>query len=196
MTGAEVTWMRSNHPKSLLELLENDLFAGRIDRKWRLYLCACARQFGFQLSDFDLIAIDAAEELADSERPSQEISWTSFGCSAVQAGSSLMQKHRHEAYGDSIEQPTTDERRVKAALLKDIFGNPFHPVEIDPRWRSSTVIDLARTIYEESVWERMPILADALMDAGCDSEDILSHCHHKGPHVRGCWVVDLLLGKR
>jgi hypothetical protein len=80
-------------------------------------------------------------------------------------------------------------------LLHDIFGNPFRPVTLDPRWLSSTVIDVARTIYDERVFERMPILADALMDAGCDSEQILNHCHGPGPHVRGCWVVDLILSK-
>ena len=80
-------------------------------------------------------------------------------------------------------------------LLRDIFGNPFRPVTLDPRWLSSTVLDLARTIYDERVFERMPILADALMDAGCESEEIIKHCQGPGPHVRGCWVVDLLLGK-
>ncbi len=72
-----------------------------------------------------------------------------------------------------------------------MIGNPFRPVALDPRWLTSTVLDLARTIYDERVYERMPILADALMDAGCDSEEILSHCRSGGPHVRGCWVVDL-----
>ena len=58
-----------------------------------------------------------------------------------------------------------------------------------------TVVDLARTIYDERLFERLPILADALMDAGCDSKEILSHCCRESPHVRGCWVVDLFLGK-
>jgi biotin carboxyl carrier protein len=79
--------------------------------------------------------------------------------------------------------------------LRDIFGNPFRPVAIDPRWLTSTVVDLAGGIYEERAFERMPILADALMDAGCDNEEIIAHCRGDGPHVRGCWVVDLLLGK-
>jgi len=80
-------------------------------------------------------------------------------------------------------------------LLRDIFGNPFRPVTLDPRWLTSTVLDLARTIYNQRVWERMPILADALMDAGCDDAEILNHCRSAGPHVLGCWVVDLILGK-
>jgi hypothetical protein len=80
-------------------------------------------------------------------------------------------------------------------LFRDIFGNPFRPFALDPRWLTSDVLDLARAIYEGRAFERMPILADALMDAGCDSDDILNHCRGDGPHVRGCWVVDLLLGK-
>ena len=93
------------------------------------------------------------------------------------------------------------EASVAGDLLRDIFGNPFRPVTLDPRWLTSTVLDLARTIYDEfpqqaGGYVKMPILADALMDAGCDSEEIIKHCQGPGPHVRGCWVVDLLLGKQ
>ena len=80
-------------------------------------------------------------------------------------------------------------------LLRDIFGNPFRPVAFDPEWRTSTVVALARPMYESRDFSPMPILADALQDAGCANEDILSHCRGPGPHVRGCWVVDLVLGK-
>jgi len=61
--------------------------------------------------------------------------------------------------------------------------------------RKLRLMDLACTIYHERAFERMPILADALMDAGCDSEEIIGHCRSEGPHVRGCHVIDLLLGK-
>ncbi len=77
----------------------------------------------------------------------------------------------------------------------DIFGNPFRPITIDPRWLTSTVIDLATAIYDERAFDRMPVLADALTDAGCDNEEIIAHCRNDGEHVRGCWVVDLLLRK-
>ena len=79
--------------------------------------------------------------------------------------------------------------------LRDIFGNPFRPVAVDRAWLTSTVVALARGMYESCDYGAMPILADALQDAGCDSEDVLNHCRGLGPHVRGCWVVDLLLGK-
>jgi len=89
-----------------------------------------------------------------------------------------------------------DKGRVQiATLFRDIFGNPFRPVTFDPRWRTSDVVDLARGIYEDKAFERMPILADALMDAGCEDEQIIGHCRGDGPHVRGCWVVDLILDK-
>ena len=94
-----------------------------------------------------------------------------------------------------IEDKWSYERDQQLLLLRDIFGNPFRPVEIDPRWLTSTVADLSRFIYEERAFDKMPILADALTDAGCDSEEMLNHCRADGPHVRGCWVVDLLLGK-
>jgi hypothetical protein len=81
-------------------------------------------------------------------------------------------------------------------LFHDIIPNPFRPVQPDPAWLTSDVLALARGIYEERAFDRMPILADALQDAGCDNDDVLNHCRGSGPHVRGCWVVDLLLGKQ
>jgi hypothetical protein len=80
-------------------------------------------------------------------------------------------------------------------LLHCVFGNPFRPVTFSPSWRTDTVVSLAAQMYESRDFGAMPILADALQDAGCDSDDILNHCRGDGPHVRGCWVVDLVLGK-
>ena len=85
--------------------------------------------------------------------------------------------------------------RPSRDFVRDIFGNPFRPVTFDPRWRTSDVLGLARAIYDDRAFDRMPILADALMDAGCADEQVLGHCRGDGPHVRGCWVVDLVLGK-
>jgi hypothetical protein len=91
----------------------------------------------------------------------------------------------------------TDEGEVIQVqkFLHDIFGNPFRPVAFKPEWRTPTVLDLASQMYQSRDFSAMPILADALQDAGCDSEEILSHSLGEGPHVRGCWVVDLILGK-
>jgi hypothetical protein len=81
------------------------------------------------------------------------------------------------------------------ALMREIFGNPFRPVALDPAWLTANVTGLARGIYDDRRFEDMAILADALEDAGCTNRDILNHCRESGPHVRGCWAVDLVLGK-
>jgi hypothetical protein len=88
-----------------------------------------------------------------------------------------------------------DEQAFHAELVREIMGNPFHSPDFQPGWRTSDTVGLARGIYEDRAFDRMPLLADALMDAGCDEEQILSHCRTGGPHVRDCWVVDLVLGK-
>ena len=87
------------------------------------------------------------------------------------------------------------EQAAQADLLRDIFGNPFRPVTIDPPWLSPSVVDFAQTIYDERAFDRMPELADSLEEAGCHDADVLGHCRQAGPHVRGCWVVDAVLGK-
>src|SRR5205085_12433942 len=86
-----------------------------------------------------------------------------------------------------------EEQLKQAALLRDIVGNPFRPVALDPAWRTAAVVGLAEAIYAGRAFDRLPILADALEDAGCDNPDVLAHCRGPGPHVRGCWVVDLIL---
>jgi hypothetical protein len=82
-----------------------------------------------------------------------------------------------------------------AALFLEIFGNPFRPVSFPPEWRTSTALALSRQMYESRDFGPMPILADALQDAGCDNANVLCHCRETGPHVRGCWVVDWVLNK-
>jgi hypothetical protein len=91
-------------------------------------------------------------------------------------------------------KPVRDaERKAQAGLLRDILGNPYHPVTLHPDWWTATVVSLAQAIYDEREFNRMPILADALEEAGCTNEDIQYHCREAGVHVRGCWLVDLVL---
>lgn len=85
--------------------------------------------------------------------------------------------------------------RLAHDMLLEVFGNPFRPVAFNPSWRTSTAVGVARQMYETRDFTGMPILADALQDTGCDSDDVLNHCRNPGIHVRGCWVVDLVLGK-
>jgi hypothetical protein len=91
--------------------------------------------------------------------------------------------------------PSDVERTEQVKILRDIFGNPFRPVSFNPEWRTPTVLNLANQMYKSRDFSAMPILADALEDACCDNEEILGHCRGEGPHVRGCWVVDKILGK-
>jgi hypothetical protein len=86
--------------------------------------------------------------------------------------------------------------RTQADLLRDLFGNPFRPAAVRPVWLSSadrTVPRLARAIYDEQAFDRLPILADALEEAGCTHPAFLDHCRRPAEHVRGCWVLDALL---
>jgi hypothetical protein len=86
---------------------------------------------------------------------------------------------------------------AQAGLLRCLFGPlPFHPVAADPTWVPAKVVDLAQTIYRNRAFDRLPILADALEDAGCTNAEMLNHCRQPGEHVRGCWAVDLVLGKK
>jgi hypothetical protein len=80
-------------------------------------------------------------------------------------------------------------------LLRCIFGNPFRPEAVQRAWLTFEVIDLARGIYEDRAFDRMPVLGDALEEAGCTDEEILAHCRSPTDHARGCWVVDLVLGR-
>ena len=97
------------------------------------------------------------------------------------------------------EQKWAIEMQAQASLIRDLFGPvPFRPTRFDPRWltwHDGTIRKLAQAIYDDPAFDHVSILADALEEAGCDDPDILGHCRQPGEHVRGCWVVDLLLGK-
>ena len=109
--------------------------------------------------------------------------------------SGAMARRDARSAGPDMRAAGDREREAHAAFIRDIFGNPFRPASFSPAWRTSTALTLARQMYESRDFSLMPILADALQDAGCEAEDILAHCRGEGPHVRGCWVVDLVLGK-
>lgn len=89
----------------------------------------------------------------------------------------------------------TKEQLHQVSLIRDIIGNPFRRVSVDSSWLTTTVVALGQSIYEDGAFDRFPVLADALEEAGCTNADVLGHCRASGPHVRGCWAVDLLLGK-
>lgn len=112
----------------------------------------------------------------------------------------------HVLGGDTESEKA--ELREHAKLVRCIFGNPFRSVlraiiadpapfvASAPTWIAADVVALAKAIYADRAFDGLPILADALEVAGCMNRDILDHCREPGPHARGCWVVDLVLGKK
>jgi hypothetical protein len=87
---------------------------------------------------------------------------------------------------------------AQCVLLWDIFGNPFRPITLDPAWltwHDGLLVSMARQIYDSRDFTDMPVLADALEDAGCQDQEILAHCRSGGEHVRGCWVLDAIMNK-
>jgi hypothetical protein len=217
MTEAE--WGACAGPKRMLEHLRGR--AG--DRKWRLFACGCCRRFWQLLADDrSRNAVEVAERYADGLSTAEEMGAAKAGAeevwrsqwvygdtenppAAYAAGGAAtaafpIAGHRMAESAVWAGQGCGGrrERRAQSDLFRCVFGNPFRPAAVDPSWpawNGGAVRNLARTIYDERAFDRLPILADALEEAGCDNADVLGHCRGGGEHVRGCWVVDLLLGK-
>ncbi|MEX1231174.1 MAG: hypothetical protein WEB58_13090 [Planctomycetaceae bacterium] len=121
----------------------------------------------------------ASSQVAESDVAPEGVAWSAGMALGTENGMSV-----HKGLSVHID------------LLRDIFRNPLQPATVDPSWQTPAVVELANVIYENRAFDRMPRLADALEEAGCRDADILSHCRSPSPHVRGCWVVDLLLEKK
>jgi hypothetical protein len=203
MTEAE--WLACTDPQSMLEYLRDKIN----DRKLRLFACACCRNSWHTLQRWHEFqaAIHMAEKYADGfatlgrlqlahdrirHYPLYKDATLVARCLALAAVSPLPM----EAL---IKSPQALCGEAGACeLIRDIAGNPFRLTSV-PRlalaWCDWTPLKIAQVIYDDRAFDRLPLLADALEDAGCTDADILSHCRTPGDHVRGCWVVDLLLGK-
>jgi hypothetical protein len=155
----------------------------------------------------------AAARDAEPHKEGWTPAWLAYhavACAAVSNNySAYLRTHREVAHAvatatgaawdsDAWKAAEEVEKTVLRHFLLDIVGNPFRPVHIAPAWltwNEATVPKLAQLIYDDRAFDRLPILADALEESGCTSEDILGHLRGPGPHVRGCWPVDLCLGK-
>ncbi|MGF1583089.1 MAG: hypothetical protein ACFCD0_27530 [Gemmataceae bacterium] len=177
------------------------------ERKLRLFAVALARHYESTLtSQRSRRAIDVAEKFADGQASREQLIKAGRSASAAYVWNHQQKAReaaRMAAYVDPWSAAAYTFRRVSNKLavdqMREIFGNPFQPTTIEPRWltfNNSIVLQLAERMYDNNDFVEMPILADALEEAGCEDETILRHCRSGGTHARGCWVIDLLLSKR
>jgi hypothetical protein len=207
----EAEWVNEHRPRFLVEYLRQRRSV-RSDRKLRLFAVACARQLWPLLNDGRCRrAIETAERVADGNAGEVEQREAAVGARAstdyrqsVAGFCASLTVATYPGYS-AYYAASVGNDPVQCEFLRDIFGNLFRPVTINPdwlRWNAGVVEHLARAAYEERTLpsgeldrQRLGILADALEDAGCTDPDILNHLRGPGVHVRGCWVIDLLLGK-
>jgi hypothetical protein len=204
----ETTWLRSTQPRTMLNYLEvyhnvARTRAGR--RKLRLLGCATARSLWNDFEEKYGNIVNVAESYADGRIQKDEVaSWKAglqreaFWGRGGHEAEMIVDLSPQRATAMLQDYRSDDIRTRQSDLVREVFGNPFRPPVLRPTWldwNERAVVRLAEAIYEERAFDHLTILADALEDAGCTDADILGHCRGPGPHVRGCWVVDLLLGK-
>jgi hypothetical protein len=191
-------------------------------RKLRLYAVGCCRLAWPHLTDVKLRkAVEVAERFADERADKAELTrtyerslwqdsddlypgrsrWreqTAASMAIATAGASAY----NAAFCMTAYLPSpvaagksANGERVLCDLLRCVFGNPFRKPVFPKAWRTEDVTALAAATYDQRAFDRLPILADALEEAGCDDPTMLTHLRGNGPHCRGCWVVDLALGK-
>lgn len=185
----ERRWLSSRSPLAMLDFLKKQKAD---DRQVRLFICACWRERARMVSDPKGIMEDIEAVESDNYRSRKQEFFPTYK-DFWYAATASSEVHARWARNRPREPGVSATRQ--AGFLRDIFGNPFQPVSFAPDWRTDTAALLARQMYDAYDFSAMPILADALQDAGCDNEDALSHCRSSEPHVRGCWVVDAVLGK-
>lgn len=188
-------WLACEKPRRMLEFLRTR----STQRKFRLFVCVSVRRDTSTRSKKAWQAVELAERWVDGLATDAEVE--RFRRKHGEAWATLAHDPYQAALG-AAESDHVPPQEELAGLIRDIFGNPFRKVAIESTWLTTTVTDLAKSAYEERSLpdgglptDRLGILADALQDAGCDNKLILNHCRGSGPHVRGCWVLDLLLGK-
>lgn len=216
----ERQWLTHSYPLVLLDGLRR-----ASGRKLRLLGCACCYQIWALFADERSrqavsIAEQYAERLVDEYRL-KEVFVNAQDAIPVGRGAKLSDFYiphaaAYVAHPDDwnsahfavesvaiAKDNDKSHRQLQLRILHDIFSNPFQPVILDPEWQTSTVLALAQAAYDDRTLPpgtldpaRLGILADALEEAGCTNSAILNHLRQPGSHVRGCWAVDLLSGKR
>jgi hypothetical protein len=228
----EAQWLACEDPRAMLGFVRGDERNSLPEPRSRLFGIACCRRLLQLIVDpRSMKALEVTERFADGTATSEELDAAYSEAFDVEAhyaehpdrphsrrfealgrAANAVAEccHEHElAEGVALEAlkaaeaaDITGEAAAQANLVREIFGNPFRPVAIDPTWLTATVAGLAGAAYEERSLPldhldptRLAVLADALEDAGCADPDLLGHLREPGPHVRGCWALDLILGK-
>jgi hypothetical protein len=208
-TLTEAEWLACEDPQKMLEFLQRRASG----RRFRLLACACCRGKRYPACPRGKAAVAVAEDVADgrasegvredTHRMMQSLlpeddTWSAYslivwalhreGCTSYPQGYVMS-----FAIPCAVEAGLTS-REELLSLIFDIFGNPFHPVSPGP-WVTPAAVSVAQDIYDRRDFATLPVLADLLEEAGCPHQSVLDHCRQPGEHARGCWVVDLVLGK-
>ena len=216
MTEAE--WLACTDAQPLLSFLVGTASA----RKLRLIACGCCRQIWDRLTDErSRRAVEVAERFADGLATSGDLlaashaaydaamaaasthgpNWAAAGAAADTSNPEIARRVLGDggAVSFAAYKAKSGRRLRQCQVIWDIMGPlPFRPVAAEAAWltwNGGMVTKLARGIYEERAYDRLPVLADALEEAGCAEAELLGHLRSAGPHVRGCWALDLILGK-
>jgi hypothetical protein len=206
MTSQE--WQAASEPQAMLEFLAR---SGRTsERKLRLFAVACSRRVWSLIDAPGRAAIEVAERFADGLVGPYEMraarlacrgaggqaAWYAAATRAEIAARNAARSAQSGAAEDLMHDSEAAELAAQAELLRDIFGpNAVTSSSGTASWLTPDLVELAQAIYEERAFDRTPILADALEKAGCDNAEVVCHLRGPGPHVRGCWALDLILRK-
>lgn len=218
----EQEWLACETPAPLVEFLRKlgtdsrlvSPLAGKgMLRKVQLFLCGCCRRrWDTLIDERSRRAVDVAERHADGLAKKAELQKARKGaedatCEKIWDG--LPSADDLTAYATKMSGEQASNGLWRAAhqapigLLRCVFGNPFRPAAIAPEWLTPTVESLGQAAYDERDLpsgeidvRRLAVLSDALEEVGCTDVDLLDHLRVPGPHVRGCWALDLILGKQ
>jgi hypothetical protein len=217
----EEEWRTSTEPEAMFTQLGR--LKMRAARPWRLFACACCRRIWERIPPKSRKAVEVAEAFAEGKATDAERAraMLAAGLSHHPAAAAARQTATPTRYivadtrsardsaaravaqmfrrNDEYLQAFVAECAAQAELVREVFGNPFRQVAVDPAWLAAggrAVSRLAEAILEERAFERMPVLGDALEEAGCADAEMLAHCRGPGPHVLGCWLLDWVLGRR
>lgn len=217
----EVEWLTSTDPAPMLAALDQE----SSKRRLRLFACACCRHIWHLLSEKERFIVESVERYAEGQISAQEMYKVAdinpaFGIPnyvALHSSGSTRAARETASPGawysaqrvrafvvDTVRETAgaggrKAEWQKQVALLRCIFGSPFRPSRPLPptvlAWNSNTVVCIAKSIDINGDYGQCPILADALLDAGCPDDALIAHLRQPGPHVRGCHVIDLILGR-